>query len=115
VTAGEMELFITLNNSKAAEDLMKMLPLRLQTIERNRFAKGFRLPQALSSGEPRTRAYEIGGFGYWPEGPDLAIFYDDIYEQTIVEVIPLGKIGEGAEALSNYDGEVVFEAVNEKG
>lgn len=26
--------------------------------------------------------------GYWNAGPNLAIFYDDIYEQAIVEVIP---------------------------
>ena len=40
--------------------------------------------------EDTTREYEIGDFGYWHAGPNLAIFYDDIYEQTIVDVIPLG-------------------------
>lgn len=34
--------------------------------------------------EGTTREYEIGDFGYWDAGPDLAIFYDDIYEQTIL-------------------------------
>lgn len=34
-------------------------------------------------------------------GDDLAIFYDDIYEQTIVEVIPLGHAETGAETMRN--------------
>lgn len=54
------------------------------------------LPEQLYSGEDVTREYEIGDFGYWNAGPDLAIFYDDIYEQTIVEVVPLGHADKGA-------------------
>lgn len=38
------------------------------------------------------REYAIGDFGYWEDGSDLAIFYDDIYEQTIVPVILLAKV-----------------------
>lgn len=46
-------------------------------------------------------------------GPILAIFYDDIYEQTIVEVIPLGHALSGAELLANETGTVRLELVNE--
>ena len=42
---------------------------------------------SYESVEATTREYEIGDFGYWNAGPDLAIFYDDIYEQTIVEAV----------------------------
>lgn len=38
------EVVITLNNSKAAVDLVKMLPLELTLIERNSFANGMTLP-----------------------------------------------------------------------
>lgn len=109
------EVVITLNDSKAAADLVKMLPLELTLIERNSFAKGMTLPQHLSSEEATTREYEIGDFGYWNAGPDLAIFYDDIYEQTIVEVIPLGHADSGAEALANEEGSVRIELLTEKG
>lgn len=105
------EVIITLNGSKAAAHLVAMLPLDLRLIERNRFAKGMELPKPLSSGEATTRDYEIGDFGYWNAGPDLAIFYDDIYEKTIVRVIPLGHAESGAEALAHEKGKVRLELV----
>ncbi|MDO4305380.1 MAG: cyclophilin-like fold protein [Eubacteriales bacterium] len=103
------EVIITLNDSRAAADLVVMLPLELTLIERNSFAKGMTLPEHLSSVEATTREYEIGDFGYWNAGPDLAIFYDDIYEQTIVEVIPLGHAETGAETMANEAGTVRLE------
>ena len=72
-------------------------------------------PEHLSSAEDVTREYEIGDFGYWNAGPDLAIFYDDIYEQTIVEVIPLGHADSGAEMLAGETGTVRLELVDRAG
>lgn len=109
VTAGEVEVIVTLNDSHAASDLVEMLPLELTLIERNSFAKGMTLPAHLSAEEETTREYSIGDFGYWDAGPDLAIFYDDIYEQTVVPVIPLGKAEAGAELLANTSGTVTLE------
>ena len=109
MTAGEVEVVITLNGSRAASDLVKMLPLELRLIERNGFAKGMPLPENLSSKEETTRKYSIGDLGYWNAGPELAIFYDDIYKQTIVSVIPLGKAEEGAEKLADASGMVTLE------
>lgn len=109
------EVVITLNDSRAAADLAAMLPLELTLIEQNGFAKGMTLPEHLSSLEATTREYEIGDFGYWNAGPDLAIFYDDIYEQTIVEVIPLGHAQSGAETMAGEAGTVRLELVKEEG
>lgn len=103
------EIIITLNSSRAAADLAAMLPLELTLIERNNFAKGMTLPERLSSEEATTREYEIGDFGYWSAGPDLAIFYDDIYRQTIVEVIPLGHAETASESLANETGTAKLE------
>lgn len=108
------EVVITLNDSRAASDLAAMLPLELTLIERNSFAKGMTLPEHLSSAEETTREYEIGDFGYWNAGPDLAIFYDDIYEQTIVDVIPLGYAESGAETLAGETGAVRLEFVEDE-
>lgn len=113
MTAGDVEVLITLNDSKAAADLLAMLPLEMELIERNSFAKGMTLPARLSNVEDTTREYEIGDFGYWHAGPDLAIFYDDIYEQTIVDVIPLGHAETGAESMANCTGTVRLELVTE--
>ena len=115
MTTENTEVVITLNASKAAADLVEMLPLELTLIERNSFAKGMTLPEHLSSAEDVTREYEIGDFGYWNAGPDLAIFYDDIYEQTIVEVIPLGHADSGAEMLAGETGTVRLELVDRAG
>lgn len=112
------EVVITLNDSRAAADLVAMLPLEMTLIERNSFAKGMTLPEHLSSAEAATREYEIGDFGYWNAGPDLAIFYDHIYEQTIVEVISLGHAETGAEAMANESGTVrleLMEAIHSAG
>lgn len=109
MTAGTTEVVITLNASHAAADLVSMLPLELMLIERNDFAKGMTLPRNLSTQEATTRSYEIGDFGYWDAGPDLAIFYDDIYEQTIVPIIPLGKADFNAENMRNKSGTVILE------
>lgn len=95
------EVVITLNNSRAAADLVKMLPLELTLIERNGFAKGMTLPQQLSSEEATTREYEIGDFGYWNAGPDLAIFYDDIYEQTMFRPLYPRKSRDG-DSIGKY-------------
>lgn len=109
VTAGDVELVVTLNGSRAAADLVELLPLELTLIEREGFAKGMTLPAHLSADEPTTREYQIGDFGYWDAGPDLAIFYDDLYEQTVVPVIPLGTVEENAAQLADASGTVTLE------
>lgn len=114
MTAGDVEVLITLNDSRAASDFVRMLPLELTLIERNGFAKGMTLPRPLATSEETTRSYRIGDFGYWSAGPDLAIFYDDIYERTIVPVIPMGRASEGAENMRNISGTVRLELVPEE-
>ena len=114
MTAGEVEVIITLNDSRVAADLAGMLPLELELIERNGFAKGMHLPRHLANIEPTTRSYEIGDFGYWDAGQDLAIFYDDLYEHTIVPVIPLGKAEQGAEKMRDAAGTVRLERISEQ-
>lgn len=114
MTSGDVEVMITLNDSWAAVDLANMLPLEMTLIERNEFAKGMTLPRPLATDESTTREYEIGDFGYWAAGPDLAIFYDDIYAQTIVPVIPLGKADANAESMRNTSGTVRLELIPEE-
>ena len=77
MTAGETEIYITLNDSQAAASLVQMLPLEMELIERAYFAKGMLLPAPLPDTEQTTREYAIGDLGYWADGQNLAIFYDD--------------------------------------
>lgn len=113
LTSGDVEVIIVLNDSRAAADFAGMLPLELILVERNAFAKGMTLPRALYTDEATTRSYETGDFGYWSDGPDLAIFYDDIYDQTIVPIIPMGKAESGAEAMRDTSGVMRLELLSE--
>lgn len=112
LTAGNTEVYIILNGTRAAADLVTMLPLELTLTERNEFAKGMTLPRALVTDEGTTRSYVVGDFGYWTAGPDLAIFYDDPYEETIVPIIPLGRAENGAENLRHAEGTVRLELIS---
>ena len=109
------EVVVTLNGSRAAAELVKMLPLELTLVERNSFAKGMKLPWHLPSDEETTRQYRIGDLGYWNAGPDLAIFYDDIYDQTIVDVIPLGHAESGADTMAGETGKVRLKLIDNEG
>lgn len=109
MTAGETEIYITLNDSQAAAALAQMLPLETELIERAYFAKGMLLPAPLPDTEQTTREYAIGDFGYWADGQNLAIFYDDRMPQTSVPVIPLGHADSGAEQLDGVTGTATLE------
>lgn len=109
MTAGETEIYITLNDSQAAASLVQMLPLEMELIERAYFAKGMLLPAPLPDTEQTTREYAIGDFGYWADGQNLAIFYDDRMPQTSVPVIPLGHADSGAEQLDGVTGTATLE------
>ena len=63
MTAQDVEVLITLNDSKAAADFVTMLPLELTLIERNSFAKGMMLPRAclLYTSNPCTCGYDLPG------------------------------------------------------
>lgn len=65
------------------------------------------LAQGCLSSAKTTKEYQIGDFGYWNAGPDLAIF--------IVEVIPLGHAETGAETMASEAGTVRSGLVNEEG
>lgn len=109
MTAGETEIYITLNDSQAAAALAQMLPLETELIERAYFAKGMLIPSPLPDTEQTTREYAISDLGYWADGQNLAIFYDDWMPQTSVPVIPLGHADSGAEQLAGVAGTATLE------
>ena len=93
MTAGEAEIYITLNDSQAAAALAQMLPLETELIERAYFAKGMLLPAPLPDTGQTTREYANG----------------DWMTQTSVPVIPLGHADSGAEQLAGVTGTATLE------
>jgi len=109
-TGGEFRVRITIDNtsieatladSDAARDFASLLPLSLSMNDLFRREKFAALPRAISNRGKRTYDYPIGTIGYWPPGPDVAIFYRHDGERIPEPgLIVIGTIKTGVEALS---------------
>lgn len=109
ITAGDTTLYGTLYDNQTARDFADQLPLTIELWEPADFAKAFYLDERISDEEPVTRLYEVGGLAYWPAGPAVAIFYSGHRDRTVVPVITIGKINEGAEMFETFSGKITIE------
>ena len=102
IIIGGRSIEATLADSEAARDFASLLPLTLSMNDLFRREKFAALPRALSEQGKRTRDYAVGTIGYWPPGPDLAIFYRHDGERIPEPgLIVIGKVKAGVEALSD--------------
>ena len=93
ITAGETVLDGVLFDNYTARCFADMLPLTSALWNpADGYAKAFDLPSEISDSDERTRNYELGSLAYWFEGPSIAIIHNDNREQTVVPVVPIGKI-----------------------
>jgi hypothetical protein len=101
ITVGDKSIEATLADSEAARDFASLLPLTLPMNDLFRREKFAHLPRAISEKGKRTHDYAVGTIGYWPPGPDVAIFYRQDGE-CIPDpgLIVLGKVKTGVEALN---------------
>jgi hypothetical protein len=101
ITIGDKTIEATLADSDAARDFASLLPLTLAMNDLFRREKFATLPRAISEQGMRTHDYAVGTIGYWPPGPDVAIFYRQDGERIPDPgLIVLGKIKTGVEALA---------------
>ena len=101
VTIGGRAIEATLADSDAARDFASLLPLTLAMNDLFRREKFAALPRAISEQGKRTRDYAVGTIGYWPPGPDVAIFYRQDGESIPAPgIIVLGKIKAGIETFA---------------
>src|SRR5829696_4840600 len=75
IIVGDASIEATLADSGAARDFASLLPLTLSMNDLFRREKFAALPRTISEQGKRTRDYAVGTIGYWPPGPDVAIFY----------------------------------------
>lgn len=100
IIIGGTSIEATLADSDAARDFASLLPLTLSMNDLFRREKFAALPRAISEQGKRTHDYAVGTIGYWPPGPDLAIFYRHDGERIPTPgLIVIGKIKTGVEAL----------------
>lgn len=103
-------------DSPTTRDFIRLLPLTLRMNDLFHREKFGSLPRAISNAGKATRRYAVGQIGYWPPGPDLAMFYRHDGE-SIPEpgIIVLGKVTSGLEALDVRGPVTVrFELLDEK-
>lgn len=109
ITAGETVLEGVLFDNETAQAVSAMLPLTVDLWHpASGFARAFDLPEQIPDTDERTRQYERGGLAYWYEGPSVAIFYSDHLEQTIVEVVTVGRITSDVSIFEEYGGSVTI-------
>jgi hypothetical protein len=100
ITVAGKSIVATLANSEAARDFASLLPLTLAMNDLYRREKFAPLPRAISEQGKRTHDYAVGTIGYWPPGPDVAIFYRQDGERIPDPgLIVLGRVKAGIEAL----------------
>jgi len=101
ITIGDKSIEATLADSEAARDFASLLPLTLAMNDLFRREKFAPLPRAISEQGKRTHDYAVGTIGYWPPGPDVAIFYRRDGERIPDPgLIVIGKVRAGVEALN---------------
>ena len=83
ITIGRRSIEATLADSDAARDFASLLQLTLAMNDLFRREKFATLPRAISEQGKRTHDYAVGTIGYWPPGPDVAIFYRQENESPI--------------------------------
>ena len=101
ITIGNRSIEATLADSEAARDFASLLPLTLAMNDIYRREKFATLPRAISEQGKRTHEYAVGTIGYWPPGPDVAIFYRQDGERIPDPgLIVIGRIKAGVEAFA---------------
>lgn len=117
ITAGDTVLNAVLFGNKTAKDFEKMLPFTVPTWHpAPNFARAFDLPSRIDryEDEPDGYEYELGNLAYWYDGPSVAIIYEASRDQTVVPVVPFGKITDDVSVFKDYGGEITIELKPEK-
>lgn len=103
ITAGDVVLDGVLFDNDTARHFADMLPMtRALWNPADGFAKAFDLPAGISGSDERTRSYELGSLAYWSDGPSIAIIHNDNRAQTVVPVVPIGKITSDVSIFEDY-------------
>lgn len=110
ITAGDTVLYGVLYDNQTAQDFAGMLPLTVDLWHpAPDFARAFDLPEYIPEYETPGRTYELGTLAYWSPGPSVAVVYKDSREETVVPVIPFGKITSDVSIFEEYGDSITIE------
>lgn len=110
VTAGEEVLSGVLYDNPTARGFLEMLPLTAETWHAEPdFARAFNLTEHIAEKGTPGYEYELGSLAYWDDGPSVALIYKASREETVVPVVPMGKITSDLSVFEKYDGTISVE------
>ena len=114
ITAGDTILDGVLYDNETARGFAEMLPLTVELWHpAPDFARAFDLPKAIMTHETPGYEYELGSLAYWDAGPSIALIYKASRKETIVPVVPVGRITSDVAVFGEY-GEVITVELGEK-
>lgn len=116
VTAGDTVLEGVLYDNPTARGFAGMLPLTADLWHpAPDFARAFDLPEQIAQKGSPGYAYELGSLAYWDAGPSIALIYKASREETVVPVVPVGKITSDLSVFEEYGEAVTIAIVEDTG
>lgn len=110
VTAGDSVLEGVLYDNPTAREFAEMLPLTVDLWHpAPDFARAFDLPKQIEQKGTPGYQYEPGSLAYWDEGPSIALIYQASREETVVPVVPIGRITSETSVFQEYGAEITIE------
>lgn len=110
ITAGDTVLSGVLYDTETARAFAAMLPLTVELWHpAPGFAKAFDLPERIPRYERSGYEYELGSLAYWYAGPSVALIYQASREETVVPVVPIGRITSDVSCFQDYEAEIMIE------
>lgn len=114
ITAGDTVLSGVLYDTPTSRDFAKMLPLTEELWHpAPDFARAFNLPETIPRYAKAGYEYELGSLAYWYEGPSIALIYKASRDQTVVPVVPIGKVTSDVSIFEDYGGIITIELEGE--
>ena len=114
IMAGDTILSGVLYDTQTARDFAEMLPLTVELWHpAPDFARAFDLPDRIPRYAKAGYEYELGSLAYWYDGPSIALIYQASREQTVVPVVPIGKITSDVSVFQEYGETIIIELEEE--
>lgn len=116
VTAGDTILSGVLYDNPTARGFAGMLPLTADLWHPAvNFARAFDLPEQIEQKGTPGYEYELGSLAYWDAGPSIALIYKASRQETVVPVVPIGKITSDVGDFEEYGEGITIEIVESMG
>ncbi|MDE7353711.1 MAG: hypothetical protein K2O06_11790 [Acetatifactor sp.] len=110
ITAGETVLEGVLYDNPTAREFAEMLPLTVELWHpAPGFARAFDLPERIAQKGTPGYEYELGSLAYWDAGPSVALIYKASRQETVVPVVPIGKITSDVGIFAEYGEDITVE------